>query len=138
GRISSFAESGDGRYLITLTGVIRFKISKELDPLSYRRVTPDFRAFAEDLEEASVYVDRPHLLSALKSYFKTQDIEADWNAIEQTEDERLVTAIAMLCPLDTSEKQLLLEADSLTKRAEILIAILEMGSRKGEDGNAFH
>lgn len=128
GRISSFSESEDGRLLITLSGVCRFRIVKELPELKgYRRVEPDWQSFATDYEtQGPVTLDRPRLLAALKDYFKDQGIGANWDAIEHTPDERLVTSLAMICPFEPSEKQALLEAPTLDKCAELMTALIEM------------
>jgi Lon protease-like protein len=132
GRITTFSETTDGRYEVTLLGLIRFDIAEELPPKSYRSVRPDFGRFAPDLEENDAEIDRVRLLTALKTYFHAKTIQSDWQAIEQAENDRLVTALAMLCPLESWEKQLLLEAETLDKRAEVLTAILEMAIR-GDD-----
>jgi Lon protease-like protein len=127
GRIVAFSETDDGRYLITLRGVIRFRIARELPPLNgYRRVQPSFSAFADDLERRRAMFDRQRLLDALQYYFDQQGIEADWDAIQEASNERLVTSLAMVCPFSAAEKQALLEAPDLSQRAETMTAILEM------------
>ena len=110
GRITSFSETAEGHLLITLTGVARFAIAEELPPLrGYRRVVADWSSFADDfVEETEPVADRPRLLTGLKSFFKLHGISAEWQAIEQTPDERLVTTLAMICPFDPTEKQALL------------------------------
>jgi len=126
GRIVSFSETDDGRYLITLAGLIRFDVRAELPAKSYRLVEPDYHRFKDDLEEASGDIDRDHLLEVLREYFTVHSIEGDWSVISQATDEGLVTALAMICPLGGPEKQALLEAMTLTERAETLTAIMEM------------
>jgi Lon protease-like protein len=129
GRLSSFAETDDGRLLITLTGLIRFRAVEEL-PLrrGYRRVRADYAAFADDLdtERAHPGLDRAALLGALGPYFRARGIEANWAAIEQTADALLVTTLSMVCPFDVREKQALLEASTPADRAAMLIALMEM------------
>jgi hypothetical protein len=129
GRLSSFAETDDGRLLITLTGVIRFRLGEEL-PLhhGYRRVRPDYAPFLADLDiaEDPPGIDRAALLGALKPYFKGRGIEANWDAIEDMPDALLVTTLAMVCPFEPREKQALLEAPSPADRAAMLIALMEM------------
>lgn len=131
GRLVAFSETEDGRYLITLAGLIRFRIAAEL-PLAdggFRLVRPDFAPFRDDLAGGGeLQLDRPRLLAALKRYFERQGMTADWDSVEKAADERLVTSLAMLCPFDPSEKQALLEAPTLQQRAEAMIAILEMGA----------
>jgi len=127
GRIVAFQETEDGRYLITLAGLIRFDIAREL-PLEegYRRVVPDFARFRDDLSEESEDIDREGLLEALRAYFEKTGLEGDWAAVEKAGAETLVTSLAMACPFDPPEKQALLEAKTLAERAETLIAILRM------------
>ena len=138
GRISQFGESEDGRYMIMLNGVIRFTIAEELAPKSYRQVRADYTSYKPDLEESHCNVDRARLLGALKSYFEAEDIESDWTLIDQTDDGRLVTALSMLCPLDPSEKQLLLEATTQDERADRLITVLEMAMAGNGIGQVRH
>jgi len=127
GRIVAFSEAEDGRYLITLAGLIRFDITSEL-PLEegYRRVVPNFERFRDDLSEDSDDVDRESLLEALREYFEVSGLDGDWSAVEKAADESLVTSLAMACPFDPPEKQALLEAMTLSERAETLITILRM------------
>jgi uncharacterized protein len=130
GRITSFSETDDGRFLITLTGICRFRIREELPPLEgFRRVVPEWRAFARDLEgEDEPGFDRERLFRGLRAYFQHHQISADWDAMTSVSGERLVTSIAMICPFEPSEKQALLEASSLDERARLLTAIVEMGA----------
>jgi len=133
GRITSFNETDDGRYLVTLSGLIRFDIERELPPGSYRLVEPDYARFRTDMDEDKGTIDRDRLVKVLNTYFEANSIEGDWEAIEQTSDERLVTSLAMICPLGASEKQALLESMTLTERAEALTAIMEMAAHSNDD-----
>lgn len=140
GQITSFAETPDRRFLITLTGLIRFVIRDEL-PLhnGYRRVVPDWTPFRQDLappEEA--VIDRARLERALRAYFKLRGLEADWDAVRQTPDDRLVTLLSMICPFSPSEKQALLEARSLSERAATLLALVEIAALGGDRPGAPH
>ncbi len=132
GRITAFAETDDGRYLITLTGVSRFRIRDELPLLSgYRRVVPDWQAFAQDLDApGATGFDRDRFIRGLKGFFAQRQISADWEAIDKAAGEHLITSIAMLCPFAPSEKQALLEAADLDERARLLIALVEMAAIK--------
>ena len=135
GRITSFDETEDGRYLITLTGVCRFHVSGEdLAKEGYRIAAADWGAFAEDYEETAVTLDRSRLAAALGAYFHQHDISADWEAIEETPDERLITSLSMICPFGPTEKQALLEAPTLAERAEMMLSLVEMAvhSSSGE------
>jgi Lon protease-like protein len=129
GRLSHFSETGDGRYLITLTGVARFVVRRELGMLrGYRRVAADFSPFGADLVETSG-VDasvRADIMDALRPYFAAKGIDANWDAVEAMPDAMLVTTLSMLCPFDTAEKQALLEAPTETDRAADLVALLRM------------
>jgi Lon protease-like protein len=130
GRITSFTETEDGRFLIGLTGVCRFSIAEELaSDRPYRSVRPDWQKFLADVgnpDESEV--DREKLLGILRPYFKLQGIAADWNAVQNTGSETLVSSLAMICPLAPNEKQALLEAPDLRARANMLMALLEMAS----------
>ncbi len=134
GRITQFSETDDGRLLITLTGVSRFRIAQELDAEhGYRRVKADFGAFAADLREGEgVLADRPRLIEALRVYFTVKGLDADWEAIGKADDEALVTSLAMICPLAAAEKQALLETNDSLERAELLTGLIEMAAREGD------
>jgi len=139
GRITQLAESGDGRYLVELTGVARFRIVDEPKALTpYRQCGVDFRPFADDFvarkgEEA---VDRNALLKALASFLKANKLNADWDGIEKAPNEALVNALAMMSPYGSAEKQAMLEAPDLKTRAEILVALteIELAKNESEDG----
>jgi uncharacterized protein len=130
GRITSFTETDDERYLVTLTGVSRFRIAEEFPVLSgYRRVRPDWQPYARDLDGSSASdFDRVRFIRGLKSFFNHRQISADWEAIEKAAGEHLINSIAMLCPFAPSEKQALLEAPDLDERARMLIALVEMAA----------
>jgi Lon protease-like protein len=131
GRITQFQETDDGRYVLTLTGIARFKVVRELpqSESGYRLVEPDFEEFAEDLDavEGTGHIDRKQLMHHLREFFSHRGIDANWDAIEQADDDSLVTALAMVCPFEPSEKQALLEARDFAARAETLLALLQMG-----------
>jgi Lon protease-like protein len=129
GRITAFAETDDGRYLITLTGVSRFRIQEELPLASgYRRVVPEWRSFTGDLEPGEPAFDRPRLIRGLRAFFSSRGIETEWDTIEKAPGGQLVSSIAMLCPFAPSEKQALLEAADADARAELLTALVEMAA----------
>ena len=130
GRLVSFTETDDGRYLINLAGAARFRIREELPLLhGYRRVRPDFSDYEGDLEPAlPPSIDRVGLTGALEHYFKAQGIEPNWPTIEKMEDQDLVTFLAMGCPFAASEKQALLEADGPEECSRILLTLLQMAA----------
>jgi Lon protease-like protein len=129
GRITQFAETGDGRYLIELTGICRYRIEEELAVATpYRQCRVAYAPFADDFvarkgEEA---VDRKALLDALAAFLKANSLKADWQGIENAPNEALVNALAMMSPYGAAEKQALLEAPDLKARAEILVAVTEI------------
>jgi Lon protease-like protein len=131
GRLTSFSESDDGRFLITLTGVIRFAVAEEL-PMQrgYRRVRADYAGFAADLDldAARPAVDRDALVTALRPYFKARGMDANWDAVKQTSDAMLVTTLCMVCPFEPREKQALLETRGFAERAALLTGLLQMGA----------
>jgi Lon protease-like protein len=136
GRITQLAETGDGRYLLELTGVARFRIAEELAVLTpYRQCRVDY-SFTDDFsarkgEEA---VDRDALLKALASFLKANKLNADWEGIEKAPNEALVNALAMMSPYGSAEKQAMLEAPDLKTRAEILVALTEIELAKSTEG----
>ena len=140
GRITSFAETEDERFLITLTGTCRFRIGDELPLLEgYRRVVPEWSGFARDLDsEDEPAFDRERLMRGLKGYFQQHQISADWGAINSVPGERLVTSVAMVCPFEPSEKQALLEASDLNERARLLTAMVEMALMHRSGAGARH
>lgn len=137
GRITAFAETGDGRYRISLTGVARFRIEDELDGRQgYRICRISSREFVQDLVEADGEnaVDRKALLKTLRAYLKAHNMETDWDSISSASTEILVNALAMMSPYGPAEKQALLEAPDLKARSETLIAITEMELARGNGG----
>lgn len=130
GRISAFSEEEDGRILMRLTGVCRFRVEQELPQLhGYRRVLPAWQEFVGDLEgdkEAQGLINRDRLLPTLREYFRMQSIDANWDSIRDTGDEPLITTLCLISPLEPQEKQALLEAPTLIDRAKILQTLIEM------------
>jgi Lon protease-like protein len=130
GRISSFSESEDGRYLITLSGLIRYTIVEEVEGArGYRRVRAALSAFAPDLAPSEgLPFERAQLLGALRRYFANAGVEANWDAISTMPDHALVVSLCMACPFDPEEKQALLEARDDDERARALLALLEINA----------
>ena len=135
GRICRFEETEDGRYLIALAGVCRFNVAEELEPVSgYRRVRACWTEFRDDLGPVpELALDRGRLFIALKAYFGAHGLEADWAALREAPEERLVTCLSMICPFGAPEKQALLEAPTLPMRAEIIMTLLEMALLERSD-----
>jgi len=138
GRITQLAESGDGRYLLELTGVARFRVEAELPVKTlYRQCRVSYAPFADDFvaRKGEHAVDRAALLAALTDFLKANDLKADWDGIEKAPNEALVNALSMMSPYGPAEKQALLEAPDLKARAEILIAITEIElAKKNTEG----
>ncbi len=138
GRITSYNETGDGRLHITLTGICRFRVGTEIPVKTpYRQIHPDHSVFAHDLaSEATEEIDvaRAPLLKSLKPYLEAQQLRADWNSVERAPTAQLVNALATICPFGTTEKQALLEADTLLDRARTLTALLEMANADSPTG----
>ena len=138
GRITQLAESGDGRYLIELTGVSRFRIEQELAvKTAYRQARVSYAPFADDFvaRKGEREVDRKAVLRALADFMKANDLKADWEDIDKAPNEALVNALAMMSPYGPAEKQAMLEAPDLKTRAEILVAITEIElAKKNTEG----
>jgi uncharacterized protein len=135
GRVTQFAETGDARYLLQLTGVARFRIVEELKvATAYRQCRVDFMPFLDDFvaRKGEDLVDRKAVLEALTAFLKANNLKADWQGIESAPNEALVNALAMMSPYDPAEKQAMLEAPDLKTRAEILVAVTEIALAKSQ------
>lgn len=130
GRITQLAETGDGRYILNLTGVIRFRVAEELATTTlYRQCRLDVGSFAADLEPADEdSVDRPELILAFHRFARAKSLQVDWSAVEQAPTEALVTSLSMMSPFGPGERQALLEAKTLADRAKLLIAFADPDS----------
>ncbi len=140
GRITQLAESGDGRYLLELTGVARFRVEQELPvKTEYRQCRVTYAPFADDFvaRKGEDAVDREAVLTALRAFMKANNLEADWEGIDQAPNEALVNALSMMSPYGAPEKQALLEAPDLKTRAELLVAITEIElAKKNTEGES--
>ena len=127
GRISSFSETGDGRYLVTLTGLIRFEVNNELDTTTqYRQAITNYDNYKEDLLPANVEnIDRKSLLILIKKYLEQRNLLIDWEIIEQSPTEQLINYSGVLVPFEPEEKQLLLETKSLFDRCKTLESLFQ-------------
>ncbi len=136
GRITQFAESGDGRYIVTLTGVARFAVVDEIAALTpYRQAKADFHPFAVDFSPRSgeAAVDRDGVLRTLRDFAKANELQIDWDSINGAPNEALVNALSMMSPFGPREKQALLEATDLKVRADVLVAITEVELARGRN-----
>ncbi|MBS0469688.1 MAG: LON peptidase substrate-binding domain-containing protein [Proteobacteria bacterium] len=128
GRVTAYRETEDNRYLITLSGICRFRVETEVAVATpFRQVAADYAPFAGDLAEGDDETfPREQMLEALNAYLKRRELKADWRSVMNAPAETLVNALAMLCPFEPSEKQALLEAPSWGERVSTLLALLEM------------
>lgn len=137
GRITQFQETPDGRYLINLHGLCRFRILQEL-PIAatgYRSIKAGWGAYANDLSpQQCLHLDRRYLCTLLRDYLSAQHIDLDWDLVERVTDESLLTTLAMVCPFTASEKQALLEAPCCVSRSELFVSLLELALPRGSGG----
>ncbi len=134
GRITSFTETEDGRYMITLTGISRFRLGAVQEGFTpYLRTEADWRGFDRDLgqPEHDPGLDRKAFFKLLERYFELEELQTDWDSLQTAEDELMINALSMLCPFDPEDKQALLEAPSLGTRRETLVTLMEFTLRKG-------
>ena len=139
GRITSFAETSDGRYLITLTGCARFRLASELPAQTpYRQIRADFAPFENDLTTPPVDdigLDRDGLLDALRAYLETRGLDIDWDTAETAPPEALINSLSMALPFEPPEKQALLEAPGLIDRSAVLTALLTIDAASDGEGD---
>lgn len=139
GRITSYAETSDGRYLITLTGLCRFQAGEELDlRMPYRQLRANYEKFGDDLadEEAEASeAARARFASALKRYLNQRELDIDWETAHDAPLEALVNSLCMGLPFDPAEKQAFLEAPDLAGRFEVLTTLLEIDATDPDDEN---
>lgn len=134
GRITSFQETDDGRYLITLQGVSRFRLGELQEGFTpYLRTNVDWSSFERDLgrSERDEDFDRIAFLDVLGRFFETAQLSSDWDSLKRADEELLINSLSMLCPFDPEEKQALLEAPTLANRRETLVTLMEFSLRSG-------
>ncbi|WP_212523002.1 LON peptidase substrate-binding domain-containing protein [Actibacterium sp. MT2.3-13A] len=134
GRVTAFSETEDGRYMITLTGISRYRILNEATGFSpYRKADVSWGGFGRDLggPECDAGLDRRTFLPLLSRYFEAMELSTDWDSLKEAEDELLINSLSMLCPFESEERQALLEAPSLVTRRETLVTLLEFALRGG-------
>lgn len=139
GRVTSLSETEDGRYLIALTGICRFRISDEREGFTpYRRVRAGWDDFHKDLarREDDPGFDRSQFFDLLERYFDVCNLSSDWDSLKEAETELLITSLSMMCPFSAEEKQALLEAPGLADRRETLVALMQFAIAEGGEGGA--
>lgn len=135
GRITQLSETEDGRYMITLAGISRYRISKEVSGFQpYLQADVSWDGFERDLGKPEIdkKFDRPKFLDLLNRYFEAQSLSTDWDSLKDAEEELLINSLSMLCPFEPEEKQALLEAPSLATRRETVVTLMEFTLRGGE------
>lgn len=135
GRLTGFSETEDGRYMITLAGISRFRVREEVQGFTpYRRCMVDWSGFSRDLgpTEEDTGFDREAFLALLGRYFTHMNLSTDWGSLKEAETELLINSLSMLCPFSPEDKQALLEAPSLTTRRETLVTLIEFALRGGQ------
>ncbi|MEM9138380.1 MAG: LON peptidase substrate-binding domain-containing protein [Pseudomonadota bacterium] len=139
GRVTSLSETEDGRYLIVLTGISRFRMTAEMDGFTpYRRIAPAWEDFHGDLDgpEELTKFDKEDFLVLLRRYFEIASLSSDWDSMRDADNEMLINSLSMMCPFAVEEKQALLEAPRLPDRAETLTALLQFAIAEGGEGGA--
>ncbi|WP_158965480.1 LON peptidase substrate-binding domain-containing protein [Chachezhania sediminis] len=134
GRVTQFSETEDGRYLITLTGVSRFRVSREISGFTpYRRTEVTWDGFERDMgrAEADTEFDRDAFMDLLHRFFSARKLDTDWDTLKGAEDELLINSLSMLLDFEPEDKQALLEAPSLSTRRETLVTLIEFTLRSG-------
>ena len=138
GRVSSFAETDDGRYMITLTGISRFRIIEEIDGFTaYRRARVSWDDFHSDLARSAqdAKFQRKEFLTLLRRYLSASELSTDWDSLKEAGDEILINSLSMMCPFQFEDKQALLEAPTLSDRRETLVTLMEYALHSGSNGD---
>ncbi len=136
GRVTQFSETEDGRYMITLAGMSRFRVVEEVEGFTpYRRARVSWAGFERDRGpgEDDPCFDREAFLATLAQYFEAQDLQTDWDSLKEADDELLINSLSMLLGFEPEDKQALLEAPSLSTRRETLVTLIEFTMRGGND-----
>ena len=140
GKIVEFHETTDGRYIINLNGISRFRVAEEReDQNSFRQITPDWSAFENDLNSSECLgLDREKLIALLRFYFQKEQMNCEWSQIENANDGKLITCLSMICPFDAQDKQALLEAADCKARAALFMDMLDTAVHKAADSQTQH
>ncbi len=134
GRLTGFSETEDGRYMITLAGVSRFRMREEVSGFTpYRRARVEWKGFERDQggSEDDLSFDRPEFMNLLHRFFDALELSTDWDSLKEADTELLINSLSMLCPFSPEDKQALLEAPTLTTRRETMVTLIEFALRGG-------
>ncbi|MGB3148112.1 MAG: LON peptidase substrate-binding domain-containing protein [Paracoccaceae bacterium] len=137
GRITGFTETDDGRYMIALSGICRFRLIEEVQGFTpYLRAKIATADFERDLgvAEEDALLDRTGFLATLRRYFELRELSTDWQGLENAPDEVMINSLSMLCPFEPEDKQALLEAPTLSARRETLQMLMEFALRSDGEG----
>jgi len=135
GRVTQFSETEDGRYMVTLSGISRFRVLEEVEGFApYRRAKVSWTGFERDkgAEETDDGFSRDRFMNLLSRYFAAQELQTDWDSLKEAEDELLINSLSMLLGFEPEDKQALLEAPSLSTRRETLVTLIEYSMRGGD------
>ena len=137
GRITSYSETNDGRIVLVLTGLCRFEIESELEPLDgYRRVRTNWERFVGDYDAGTKYIDdREQFMGSLRAFCDLRSVEVPWDDIGQMADSDLVNLLCAHLPLGADDKQALIETVDLHERAVLMRGLLDMSAHLGAAGN---
>ncbi|MFM7334814.1 MAG: LON peptidase substrate-binding domain-containing protein [Tabrizicola sp.] len=132
GRLTGFSETEDGRYMITLSGISRYRVKEEVQGFTpYRRCLVDWSPFSRDLglSEDDPGFRREDFMGLLARYFTKLELSTDWNSLKEAEPELLINSLSMLCPFSPEDKQALLETPTLVTRRETIVTLIEFALR---------
>lgn len=135
GRVTQFSETEDGRYMITLSGLSRFRLLSEVEGFTpYRRARVSWEGFERDMgpTDRDTGFDRKAFLELLARYFQSRELQTDWGSLKEADDELLINSLSMLLGFEPEDKQALLEAPSLSTRRETLVTLIEYALRAGD------
>ena len=136
GKLTQFSETEDGRYMITLTGISRYRLDSEIEGFApYRRFNVQWTGFEKDWEvpDQDSKFDRDSFFDLLKKFLEGEGLSTDWETLQQADNELLINSLSMMLDFDLEDKQALLEAPSLQTRRETLTTLFEFSLRGGSD-----
>lgn len=133
GSITEISEAFEGNISVNISGVCRFDIQEEYeDDKGTRYAVANYERYLQDLQETvDVKINRKQLLKALESYFHQYDVAPNWQEIDKTTDEHLITVLSMVCPFHAREKQALLEMPNITLQSEMITKLIEFAKFDG-------
>jgi Lon protease-like protein len=137
GRLTRFSEADDGRYIITLSGISRFRLQSSITGFTpYLKYEIDWTSFVADIssKEIDTSFNRPAFLALLDQFLSFAGLSTDWENLKDADEETLINTLSMLCPFSAEEKQALLEAPNLQNRRETLTSLMQF-AMMGDNGD---